>query len=118
MPGNAARSRRSTPRLTVIYWRDIPAQVRAQAGRERASAVLPDRFMRAVDAAATRAGKTTTDEYIAEWREDTVACGPDLRAEAEAAVERIAVEYPPALVRTYVANGGWAPGSGRTGETP
>ena len=51
------RRGRDTPRLTVIYWRDIPAQVRANAGRERAGAPLPDRFMIAVDKAATVAGK-------------------------------------------------------------
>ena len=101
---------RESPRLTVIYWRDIPAQVKAKAGRNRVSAPLPDRFMVAVDRAATIAGKTTTDEYIAEWREETRPCGEDLGGEADLEAQRIDKEYPQDLIKTYVDNGGWAPG--------
>lgn len=100
---------RSSPRLTVIFWRDIPAQVKARAGRERVSVPLPDRFMVAVDRAATIAGKTTTDEYIAEWREDTRPCGDDLADEAAAEAKRLDEAHPSELIRSYVKNGGWAP---------
>lgn len=101
--------RRAGPRLTVIYWRDIPAQVKVRAGRERVSAPLPDRFMVAVDGAATVAGKTKTDEYIAEWREETRTCDDDLENVANAEVKRIDEAYPPDVIRSYVRNGGWAP---------
>lgn len=103
------RTGRESPKLTVIYWRDIPAQVRAQAGRDRVSTPLPDRFMVAVNGAATRANKTKTDEYIAEWREETRPCGENLQEEADLEVRRIEEAYPPDLVRSYVRNGGWAP---------
>jgi hypothetical protein len=99
---------RESPRLTVIYWRDIPAQVKARAGRNRVSTTLPDRFMTAVDRAATLAGKTTTDEYIAEWREETRPCGVDLQAEADLEAKRLDDAYPQELIRVYVNNGGWA----------
>lgn len=103
------RGGRATPRLTVILWRDIPAQVRANAGRERAAATLPDRFMIAVDQAAMVAGKTKVDEYVAEWREETRACGPDLQEEADTEARRIAEAYPQHLIRSYIRNGGHAP---------
>jgi len=102
------RGSRNEPKLTVIYWRDIPAQVKARAGRDRVSTPLPDRFMVAVDGAATVAGKTTTDEYIAEWREETRDCGEDLQAEADREAERIDAGYPPDMLRALVRNGGWA----------
>lgn len=102
-------ARRERPRLTVIYWRDIPAQVKARAGANRVSVALPDRFMVAVDGAATRANKTKTDEYIAEWREETRPCSDDLQAEADLEAERIDSAYSPDLIRSYVLNGGWAP---------
>lgn len=105
-----ARGRgRENPRLTVIYWRDIPAQVKARAGPNRVSAPLPDRFMVAVDGAATRAGKTTNDQYIAEWREETRPCGEDIETAANLEAARLAEDYTPDLIRTYVRNGGWAP---------
>ncbi len=100
---------RNRPTLTVIYWRDIPAQVRARAGRARVSTPLPDRFMVAVDRAATVAGKTTTNEYIAEWREESRECGEDLEEESSREAERLSEAYPEELVNTYVRNGGWAP---------
>lgn len=103
--------RRSEPRLTVIYWRDIPAQVRANAGRDRAAAPLPDRFMIAVDRAAMVADKKTVDEYVAEWREETRPCGPDLQSEAELEAKRLTEAHPQTLIRTFIRNGGWRPES-------
>jgi len=103
-------ARREEPHLTVIFWRDVPAQVKARAGRNRVSAPLPDRFMVAVDGAATVAGKTTTDDYIAEWREETRACGEDLQVEADIEARRLETEYPPDRLRALVRNGGWASG--------
>ena len=68
------------PKLVTIYWRDIPAQVTAQNGRNRERALLGARFQHAIDRAATVAGLTSTDEYVAEWRRVTAACGADMPA--------------------------------------
>lgn len=103
------RPRRTAPRLTVIYWRDVPTQVRARVGRDSVSTPLPDRFMVAVDAAATVAGKTTTDAYVGEWREEARRCSPDLQAEVDREVTRLDEAFPPALLRKMVRNGGEAP---------
>lgn len=51
----------------IISWRDIPAQVKVKAGRLRAGQPLSQRFIDAIDKAAMRAGKTDSDEYMAEW---------------------------------------------------
>jgi len=83
--------------------------VRANAGRERAAAALPDRFMIAVDRAAIIADKKKVDEYVAEWREETRECGPDLQTEADLEAKRIVDAYPQNLIRRYVRNGGFAP---------
>jgi hypothetical protein len=80
--------------LTILYWRDIPSQVVVRAGRASAKRELPERFIRAIDAAAMRAGATATDDYLAGWqRGDPSFCGEDLEAEASAAAERIEAEY-------------------------
>ena len=42
-------------KLTIIYWRDIPAQVVGQQGRKRYKQVLEGRFAVAIDRAAMRA---------------------------------------------------------------
>ena len=52
----------------IVYWRDIPAQVKVKAGRNRAGLPLSDRFPVAIDEAAMRAGLTGSDDYLAQWR--------------------------------------------------
>jgi len=69
------------PELTVIWWRDIPAQVTAGTGRGATRRQLTDRFQEAIDAAAMRAGLIGSDTYLEEWRRESRACGDDLDAE-------------------------------------
>lgn len=52
---------------TLIYWRDIPSQVILQRGRVREKAMLSERFQEAIDRAAMRAGKGSSDAYLSEW---------------------------------------------------
>ena len=80
--------------LIIISWRDIPAQVIAKRGREVAKIQLTDRFQEAVDRAAMRAGKGSSDAYLADWqRSAPVACADDLEAAAKAAAEEIEARY-------------------------
>jgi hypothetical protein len=65
--------------------------------------------MIAVDRAAIIADKKKVDEYVAEWREETRECGPDLQTEADLEARRIVEAYPQSLIRQFVRNGGWAP---------
>ena len=48
----------------ILYWHDIPVQVRAGRRRDRVSYELPPRFQQAVDSAAMAAGLTGTDAYL------------------------------------------------------
>ncbi|MEX0990535.1 MAG: virulence factor [Actinomycetota bacterium] len=92
--------------LTVIRWRDIPAQVTAKQGRESARVQLTDRFQEAIDAAATSIGLIGTDEYLAEWARDARPCGDDLEAEAHAEAERIEAAHPDEALRALIRSGG------------
>ena len=56
------------PNVTVVFWRDIPAQVIVGKGRRAAKVQLPERFEQAIDRAAMKTGAAGTDEYLAEWR--------------------------------------------------
>lgn len=51
----------------VLYWKDIPAQVRAYEGRKRTSVQLPDRFQLAIDQRAMVEGLAGTDAYLEHW---------------------------------------------------
>jgi hypothetical protein len=52
----------------IMYWHDIPVQVRAGGRRDRVSAELPPRFQVAIDNAAMAAGLTGSDAYIETYR--------------------------------------------------
>ena len=71
-------------KLITIYWRDIPSQIVAKSGRRSAKVRLANRFQDAIDRAAMRAGKGSSDAYLSEWRRDSRNCSDDLEAEAQA----------------------------------
>ena len=94
------------PELTVIWWRDIPAQVTAKEGRARAARELPPRFQEAIDAAAMRAGLIGTDSYLEEWRREPRACGDDLEAEVAQELDWLDAAYTGEVLERLVAANG------------
>jgi len=97
------------PDVTVVYWRDIPAQVIVGKGRRGAKRPLAERFEQAIDRAAMKTGAAGTDAYLAEWRKAapyTVEGDPAEVAEAEAA--RLETEYDQDRIKALITNDGWA----------
>ena len=64
-------------KMITIYWRDIPSQVIYKLGREKYKKQLNPKFETAIDRAAMRAGKGSSDAYMSEWRRETVAMQGD-----------------------------------------
>ena len=94
-------------KLTIVYWRDIPAQVIAKEKRTTAKRVLSERFEKAIDRAAMRSGARDTDAYLAEWRRgDAGPCGGDLEAEADLVAARLEAEYGDDRLAALIASGG------------
>lgn len=52
----------------ILYWHDIPAQVRAVDENGRVGKQLPERFQLAIDEAAMKAGLIGDDGYTAEFQ--------------------------------------------------
>jgi hypothetical protein len=92
--------------MTVIWWRDIPAQVVARDGRRSSKTVLHPRFQVAIDKAASRAGKRAYNDYIEEWRRTQGACGQDIDAQVAAEVERLEAEYDKHRLAQLIQSGG------------
>jgi Virulence factor len=98
--------------LSIISWRDIPAQVVVRHGRETAKVQLSARFQEAVDRAAMRAGRGSSDAYLADWkRSEPRPCGADLKAEAAAEAGRIEAAYTDEALEVLVRAKGLAAGS-------
>ncbi len=98
--------------LSIISWRDIPSQVIVKRGRETAKVQLSARFQEAVDRAAMRAGRGSSDAYIADWkRSEPRPCGEDLQAEAAAEAARIEARFTDEALEALIRARGLAAGS-------
>jgi hypothetical protein len=90
----------------IIYWRDIPAQVKVK-GEKGYSRPLPERFERAIDRAAMHAGAINTDDYLAEWRKsDWQERDGEPAAVVEALLTEIETAYPEERLQVMARNGG------------
>ena len=95
--------------VVVILWRDIPAQVNGQVGRDRHQVVLAPKFQRAIDRAKRKAKIVTAHEDVAQWRRMSTACDGDVAAAAEAEAERLNAAYTVDRLGKIAVNGGYEP---------
>ena len=95
--------------LTIVYWRDIPAQIIVKKGRQSAKRELSLRFTEAIDMCAMRSGAHETDDYLAQWRRgEPEAVSDDLEAEADRAAAHIEETYTKQRLKDLVQAGGKA----------
>lgn len=91
----------------IIYWRDIPSQIKAKVGRKRVGRQLSERFIQSIDAAAMKSGDTDTDDYLAQWRQtDWVEIEGDVNTFLDELVAQIEGEYSGKRLSDLVKNEG------------
>ncbi|GHC32995.1 hypothetical protein D2N39_00085 [Gemmobacter lutimaris] len=91
------------PEVTIVYWRDIPAQVIVGKGRRGSKVQLPERFEQAIDRCAMKVGAKDADAYLAEWRKAApyeVEGEPDQIARDTA--DRLDAEYDTARLKALI----------------
>ena len=93
-------------RLTIIRWRDIPAQVVASRGREKVRVELPPRFQVAIDRAAMKAGLVGTDAYLEEWTQGSRTCDEDLTDAVKEEAARLEETYDQTRLNRLVSGSG------------
>nr|WP_321252861.1 virulence factor [uncultured Ruegeria sp.] len=97
------------PDVTIVFWRDIPAQVIVGKGRRGAKRQLEERFEQAIDRAAMKVNAKDSDAYLAEWRKaDPFEVEGDPAEIAEAQAVRLETEYDQDRIKALIANDGWA----------
>ncbi|HXW06892.1 MAG TPA: virulence factor [Vicinamibacterales bacterium] len=52
----------------VLYWQEVPSQIRAEDGHGDVSVALSPKFMARIDALAAARGLEGSDDYLAQWR--------------------------------------------------
>jgi hypothetical protein len=109
LPLHRAKQGITMPEVTIVYWRDIPAQVIVGKGRTGSKVKLTERFEQAIDRCAMKIGAKDADAYLAEWRKAapfTVEGAPDEVAAAEAA--KIEAGYDNDRLKSLINAEGWA----------
>ena len=97
------------PQVTIVYWRDIPAQVIVGAGRKASKRQLAERFEQAIDRAAMKVGADGSDAYLAEWRKvPTGELDGEADAIAAAEAERLETTYDKERLKALIDSAGWA----------
>ena len=97
------------PEVTIVYWRDIPAQVIVGKGRRGSKIQLTERFEQAIDRCAMKVGARDTDSYLAEWRKAApYEVEGDQEAVARAEADRLEAEYDTARLKALIDAEGWA----------
>ncbi len=52
----------------ILYWQEIPTQIRAEDDEEDVTLELDERFMKQIDILATKRGLQSADDYLAQWK--------------------------------------------------
>ena len=77
----------------ILYWQEIPSQIKADDGADEVTVPMPARFLELIDQFALKRGLHSADDYLAQWnwseeeeREGTAAeVAEAVMAELEAA---------------------------------
>ncbi len=52
----------------ILYWQEIPTQIKAEDDAEDVTVMLDERFMEQVDILAARRRLQAADDYLAQWK--------------------------------------------------
>ncbi|MGB6727360.1 MAG: virulence factor [Terracidiphilus sp.] len=52
----------------VLYWQEIPTQIKVEDDEDDLSVMLDDRFMKLIDILAAKRGLQDADDYLAQWK--------------------------------------------------
>ena len=91
---------------TIIFWRDIPSQVIVKQARTTAKSQLSERFLKAIDKAAMRAGRQGSEEYLEDWRRQIETCQGDPQTIADTTAEELETSFSDEVLKILVKNKG------------
>jgi hypothetical protein len=73
----------------ILYWQEIPSQIKAEDDMDDVTVQLPDRFQERIDLMAARRGLQEADAYLAQWKWSEEE---DREGSAEAVAEAVRAE--------------------------
>ena len=52
----------------ILYWQEVPSQVKTEDDRDDVTMQMPPKFMERIDRLATQRGLQQADDYLAQWQ--------------------------------------------------
>jgi hypothetical protein len=52
----------------ILYWQEIPSQIKAEDETDEITVMLAPRFMERIDQLAVQRGLQSSDDYLAQWQ--------------------------------------------------
>lgn len=52
----------------ILFWQEIPTQIKAEDDLDEVTVMLDDRFMAQIDILAAKRGLQSTDDFLAQWK--------------------------------------------------
>ncbi|MGA9985002.1 MAG: virulence factor [Acidobacteriaceae bacterium] len=52
----------------ILYWQEIPTQIKAEDDADDVTVILDDRFMQQIDILAAKRGLQAADDDLAQWK--------------------------------------------------
>jgi hypothetical protein len=57
-----------TTTYKILYWQEVPSQIKAEDERDEVTLMLGGRFMERIDQLAAKRGLQGADDYLAQWQ--------------------------------------------------
>ncbi len=91
----AQRDPNAKSKFQILYWQDIPSEVKAWDEFDEIKVSLPPRFAERIDASAQKQGHIQADAYLAHlrWSDEQERAGP-AREVAEAVKNELEKKFP------------------------
>ena len=87
-------------KVRVMYWKEIPVQIKAQDEWEEVSVMLDDRFQQGVDSVSMLDGSSSSEDYMMGWQWGPVT---DVFGDARDVVQETAERFNDGFPQDFVA---------------
>ena len=93
--------------LTILSWRDIPAQLLIGSGRKATKLKLSEKFEKAIDQCAMKVGAKDSESYLEDWQKKTVPLQTTGTSSIALEAERLERYYTNEKLKALIINNGW-----------
>jgi hypothetical protein len=93
--------------LTIVFWRDIPAQLLIGSGRKAKKLMLSEKFEKAIDRCAMKVGAIDSKSYLDVWQKKTIPMDPSKPNSIEEEAEKMERYYTSEKLKALILNDGW-----------